>query len=369
MYSKYRTPYKEQEEEKYYEWVNDSEEIKYPIYVISGEPFWKKETIDRMSKSIGKRPEHVNENLKKYTDKMRYKSLASKKHFVLFENKNNRLRDSDYSTLRAYISEPSENGVLVISLKDWEEKRNFLNSFKMLRRSTKVKYFEMDFTSDHFKSLYVRECLQRYEYVIENEKVRNDLIRNLIMNMGELEDNLLTLQSLDTPIISKDDIKQSIEDYTDNNISKMYDSLAKVNRKKVPYEILNDLLSEGRQPLTILRGIRTHFNLLYQAKYLKIRGILRANDLEERKKEIYLSEGIIFTKPDIWEISKRRRNRLLDDCEELSIREIIYVLNLIETYVTKIRSRSGDKYVYTEYIKKEDLIGCVIEIMNRREYF
>lgn len=364
-----KIPYKEREEEKYLSWVNDTKELNFPIYIISGDPFWKKETIDRMSESVGKRPEHVTDHLKKHFDKMRYKSLAGKKHFILFENKNNKLKEEDVKLLRYYLSDPSENGILLISLKDWEEKRYFLNSFKMIKRSAKVKYFDMDYTSDYFNSLYIKERFLEHQFSFESEKIRKKLIDNLVMNMSEFEDNLLTLESLETPVFSKEDIENSIEDYTDNNISKFYSALTKVNRKRVPFEILHDILGEGRAPLLVLKGIRNHFIYLYQAKYLMNRGILRMNDIEEEKKKIYISEGIIFSKPDIWELSRRRRNRFLEDSESLSIREIIYVLNLIERFTNKMRNRVGEKHVYNEYITESELFTCVIEIMNRREHF
>jgi DNA polymerase III delta subunit len=366
LFNKYQSPYKENEKNKFDNWIAEIKEMKHSIYIISGENFWKKETLDRMSKSVGKRPDSINENLKIFTDKMRYKSLSRKKHFVVFENKNKKLKEEDLTTLKQYFSDPSDDGILVISLKDWEDKKYFMNNFKMIKRSSKIKFFEFDYTSDYFKELFIRDKLKDFDFSFESEKVKNDLIRNLLLNMDELEDNFMTLESLESPIITKEEIKFSIEEYSDNNLTKMYDSLTKVNRKKVPFEVLNELLSDGRTPITILKGIRTHFIYLYQAKYLKLRGILRSNDIEEEKIKLYKDEKLIFKTPDIWQLTKRRRNNFLDDCEELSLKEIIQVLNLIDISFNKIRQRKGEKYTYIEYVGKEELFVCMIQIMNRR---
>lgn len=369
MSSKYQSPYRDNERTKFNSWLAELNDIKYPIYIISGDHFWKKETIDKMSKTLGRRPESINENLKLYTDKMRYKSLSRKKHFILFESKNKKLKEDDFITMKQYFSEPSEDGVLVISLRDWEDKKYFLSAFKMIRKSTKIKYIEMDYMSDYFKELFLREKLKLYNFTIENEKVKTDLIKNLILKMSELEDNLMTLESLESPIITKEDIKSVIEEYSDSNLTKLYDSLTKVNRKKVPFEVVNDLLSDGRPAINILKGIRNHFIYLYQAKYLKIRGILRVNDIEEEKIKIYKSEKILFKKPDLWELTKSRRNRYLEDCEEITLKEILQVLHLVDNHFNKIRIRKGEQYIYNEFVGKEELIKCMILIMNRREEY
>lgn len=357
--------YKEKERSKFEQWLAEVSNPVYPVYIIYGNYFWKKEIIDRMSRAVGKRPEMVNENIKTHLDKMRYRSLKKKKHFVLFESKGNKLKAKDLEILKEYFTSPSENGILIISLKDRADRAYFLKNFRMIRRSSKIKFMEMN-VSDYFKELYVRMRIDELGLEFENEKVKKDCIKNLILNMSELEDNLSTLQSLEMSILTKEVIKESIEEYSETDFDKLIDSLVKVNRKTVPYKLLEEMLSEGISPLAILKTIRKHFIYIYQAKYLKLRGIMRTDDIEVERKKVYENEGIIFKDPDIWDLPKRKRDKYLDDCEAISLKEIIYVLNIIDNHFTKKRIKDGDKYIYREYTTKEDLVKCVIEIMERR---
>lgn len=367
MNKTYDGNYKVRENKKYEEFINELEEVKYPIYLISGSPYWKKFIIDKMSKSLGRRPDNVDENLKPHLDKMRYKSLNKKKHFILFQSKSKRLKESDFKILREYFAEPSENGVLVIQLKDWNDKKLFLNSFRMIRKSARIKMIELDYTSDTFKSFHIKNMMEGTNIKFENDKLKNKVIRNLSLNLEELEDNIMTLESFEGAEITENDYNTSIEKYSDNTMDKFYDSLTFANRKKVPYEILRELLDDGRQPNAILKGIYNHFTYLYQAKYLRVNGILRPHDIEDEKIKIYELNDIQFKSPNIWDISKKKRTKYLEDCEDITIKEIVKVLMLIEEcYVVNRVDRNGS-ISYTKYTNKERLIKLVISIMNRRE--
>ena len=359
--------YKEDETEKFSSWLSEQSDPKFGVYIISGDQFWKNELIDGLSASLGRRPDIVGENLKVHTDRMRYRSIKRKKHFILFESKHDRLRSDDLETLSLYFNEPSENGILVISLKDRDDKKYFLNSFRMIRSSRKIKFFEMDYVSMLFKTLTIYRKLEEYPFKFENEKLKKAAIKNLAMNMGALLDNLDTLASLESPVIGKDELKLAIEDYTDSSTRRLHESLSLLNRKKVPYEVLEELLSEEVSPNLIMFGIKRHFTLLYQAKVLKMRGILRTDDNEDLKKDLYLNEGLIFSgKVDIWEIPKFLRDRYLDECEGITSKDIIWVLQKIDEYYTTRRVRKGDTYVYSNFISEEKLMEFVMVVMSRR---
>lgn len=360
--------YAEAEKEKFDLWISEQDNPTYGVYIISGDQFWKNELVDGLARSLKRRPEIVGEDLKKYTDKMRYRSITRKRHFILFESKNERLRSDDMDTLVSYFNEPSENGVLVVSLKDKDDKRYFLNTFKMIRKSRKIKFFEMDFVSAKFKSLMVYRKLSEYSFRFENEKLKKKAIKNLSMRMGSLVDNLDTLAALEMPVIGKDEFKLAVEEYGDASSRRLYESLSLLNRKKVPYEVLNEMVEDGMNPNLIMFGIRKHFVLLYQAKMLKMRGILRANDNEDVKKDLYLSEGITFKgRFDIWEIPKFVRDRYLEECEGIPLQDIIWVLSKIEEYYTTIRVRKGDDYKYTKFISMDKLYEFVMVVMDRRK--
>lgn len=368
--NKYGNAYKEREQKAFDEWEDAIDNPVFPVYILSGEEYWKKEIVDRMSETLGKYPDKIGDKLRVQTDKMRYRSIRRKKHFVLFESKSEVISAADLETLDMYLNEPSDNGVLIISLKDRAEKRFFLRKFSMIKKSQKIKFFDMDYVSDYFKKLHVHKLLESYSYSFESEKLRETTIKNLILRMSALVDNLEMLEALNAPVIGKDDVKSCIEEYSDNNIMKFYESLSLLNRKRVPYNIMYELLDDGMKPASLMNGIRRHFTLLYQAKYLKLRGILRQDDLEDVKKEIYLKKSVIFKgKVDIWEISKSRRNRYLEECDKISLRDIVNVLLIIDQYFSNVRYRKGDKYIYNEFVSKEQLMMCVAEILNRREKY
>lgn len=362
--------YKSNEKTKYDNFLSDLEDLKFPIYILSGENYWKKHVLDKMSTIMGGRPDIIRENLKDFLDRIRFRSLKGRKHFYTYETKGNKMKESDFILLKSYLSNPSEFGVLVIQLKDWKEKQYFLKNFKMITKSNKIKFFDMDFVSDYFKKLHILDLLNEEKIEFSNDKLRNDVIKNLGLNLSEVIDNILTLKSLEK-VITKEDYEESIEKYNDNSIEKFYSSLSKLNRKKVPYEILKDLLDEGESPQKIMKGIENYFNLLYQAKYYRINGLLRPGDVESEKIKHIESLNLNFKGTDLLTISKNKRLKYLEDCADITLKEIIQVQLIIErSYHTNILEKKVDEFIekrYVKYLDKERLYSCVLNIMNRRE--
>lgn len=366
MSNAYDGSYRINENKKHEDLNRELSDLKYPIYIISGTPYWKKYILDEISNTIGRRPENVNENIKPHLEKMRYKSLKKKKHFVLFESKGKKLKDVDFKTLREYFSDPSPNGVLVIQLTDWNEKRFYLNAFRMLRKSNRIKLIEMDYTSETFRTIHIMRKMESLDILFESDKLKTKAIKNLGLNLEELDDNIMTLESFEGKEISENDYNISIEKYSDNTIQRFYDSLTFVNRKKVPYEIAKELFDDGKSANWVLRGIQKHFTNLYQAKFLRVKGILRPRDIEEEKFKIYEESGINFPSPNIWDISKKKRNKYLEDCEEITIKEIVRVLMLIEDAYVVNRADKNGEITYSKYTNKERVMKLVIDIMTRR---
>lgn len=360
-----RAAYKEKETEKYNEWKSDVEELGFPIYILQGDFFWIRETVDRMGVTLGRKPERVDRDLKRYTERMKYRSLARKKHFIWYESVHNNIGKDDMQAIKDYMSEPSDHGVLLISLKDRSEKFHFLKSFRNIRQSRRVKMYEMDYVSNVFKTLFIQERFREEGFEFVSSKLRKDTIRNLALNMDDFEDNVLTLISLEKVEFTKEDIKESIEEYSDVNTRKLYDSLVKLDRKNVPHVVLNELLYEGVTPVQIMRGIQRHFKYIYQAKYLTLRGITRANDIEQDTKKIYEGAGLLFNGDTIWDLTQGRRSRYLRDSEYISIKEIVKVDRIINRNIDRIVYREGDKLKSREIIDKEIVVRTVMDIMGR----
>lgn len=362
--------YKAREKKLYEDFEKEIGEVSYPVYIISGEMYWKKYIVDNLSKVVGSRPVMFNDNVKDHLDKMRYRSLKRKKHFILFESKGGKLKEADFINLKEYLGNPSSNGILIIQLNDWKEKKAFLQNFRMITKSSKIKMFEMDYLSEYFKKLHIGNLLNDAEITFENDKLRNEVIRNMSLSFEELEDNILTLKSYEREI-SKDDYQESIEKYSDNTLEKLYESLAFLNRKKVPYEIVKDLLEEGTSPQMIIKGIESYFNYLYQAKYYRVHGLLRPGDIEKDKRKLIDSLNLNFKGKSLFDLSKKKRTKFLESCADITIKEILQIQMFIEeAYTTNRVEKKVEEDIdvrYIQFINKENLYRCLFNIMNRRE--
>lgn len=355
----------------YYEgYVARLQKADKPVYIVMGKPYWKRFVIEHIKAGIGKSPEIINNNLKLYTQKLRYKTLGKRKHFYHYIYTGESLSTPDFEALRDYLNSPSKYGILLLEIDDWKSQKTFERYFSYLKDSKSVSYINTNYYKHSFKDIHIRSLLMDSSIDFETGKLKNIAIKNLMQNYDELNDNILTLDAIkdEDDIVSKSDYYQSIEQYSDATKNKLFDSLAKVNRKKIPYEVVKELLEDGENPSTILYGIQRHLTYLYQAKYLKLNGIIRRNDIESEKKVLYDKGPLKFPEDiDIWELSQSKRNSYLDDCEEVSLRELIQSLLIVDNSFIQKRIVTDGEVEYIKYTTKERLMMCIIEIMNRRE--
>lgn len=352
--------------EQYIERLNNP---KKSIYIVQGQPYWRKFITDSLNTGLGKKPTFIDSNLKLFMSKLRYRTLGRNKHFYHFIYTGDSMSSADFEAFRDYLKKPSKHGVLIVEVADWKAQRTFNRYFDFLKNTPEIEIINSNFYRPSFKEMHVRSLLDNRSIQFENTKIKAIALKNLQQNFDDLLENISTLDLIkdEDNVVSTNDYYQSIEQYGDLTRTKMYDSLSKVNRKKVPYEVVHELLENGDSPSYILRGIQKHFTLLYQAKYLKMRGILRKDDIESEKMFLYTNGPVKFPEDtNIWELKQPLRNRLLDDCEEFTLNELIQSLLIIENSFTTTRTERDGQVDYSKYTSKEQLMMCVISIMNRR---
>ena len=162
-----------------------------------------------------------------------------------------------------------------------------------------------------------------------------------------------------------EEVKNYTEDYSTYNYNKLYTSLIGLKTKRVPFISYNDLIESGRKDISIMLNVKRHFTLLLQAKYLKKRGYLRNNDLIERKKAIFDKNGEEFKGYlNIWNEPNFRINQLVKAADDITLREIVWVLNKIDGNLKSIGNMKDGKL--EGYERQEDVYKTFLEIIDRR---
>jgi len=127
----------------------------------------------------------------------------------------------------------------------------------------------------------------------------------------------------------------------------------------VTIKSLNDLLTE-KEPNNIMYGIERAFKYLFQAKVLKLKGIFMADDFFLKQREYFSKQNKVklSKKDSVLRLSNRKLNDYLKLADEVTIKEILYIMFLIKgTW----QSRGNYKFV-----SKDDLYILVLKILNRR---
>lgn len=345
------------------EWTAEQTKPKYQVYLISGKHHWKKEFMNSLKELYKCDYKLVNKDIREHLKNMNYRPLKQKKHLLMFESLG-RLTEKDLNEIVGYIRNPSKFGIFVLSIQDWEEKRRVTMNFRHLDKSEKVKFFQLDFPSQDFIRSYIQKISDDLKINYDNKETFNFLYRRIASSTEEIYNNIETLSSF-TKEVTKEDVKEYTEDYSTYNYSKLYESLVELNRVKVPYISYNDLLESGRKDITIMINIKKHFELLYQAKFLKVKGYLRNRDMIEVKKGIFDKHGLKFNEyNNIWNEPKYKINQLLESSDKITLKEIIWVINKIDSNLKAIGNMKKGKL--EGYESEEKIYKTLLEILDRR---
>lgn len=348
------------------EWADELDDPKYLVYIISGGHHWTKEFMGAMKEKFKTDYEVISKKVKDNTKKLNYKSLGKRKHLMMFESIE-RISKEDMNELVEYIKKPSKHAIFVVSLRHWQEKRELMKNFRYIENSKTIKFFELDFPSRDFVKNFIRLTANNYGLNFDSQDTFNFLVRRLSQRPDTVVDNIYALSVIGKNV-DKEMVKTYTEDYSSYNYDKLYDTLVKLNRKRVPFVSYNDLIEAGRNEVTILINTRKHFQYLLEAKYLKLGGILRNDDLIDIKKHLYDKGDIKFQKNNIWDLPEYKINYYLRQCDHISLKEIINILQIIDfnmPSITFIPPKENENLKPVREPKTRPF-KTILDILNRR---
>lgn len=323
------------------EWI---EEVKSPskrVYIITGASNWKREFLNHLRKYYNCDYQLVHENFDRIEKSLKYRNIRYKKNLVLYEPLKN-MNMKDLNNLVEYARNPSEFSIVIIGVNDWKVKKALLGRFRNLQNSKYIKLFDLDYPSRKFLTAYSRYHIDIAKLKFENNNVKRRFIDKIVEGPEEIKDNIEMMVNFEK-VITIDMVNDLIEDYNNATYQKLFNTVTELNRKKVPFQTYIDLIDSDKKEITIMINLRKYVNLLYQAKYLKVKGILMNNDIIERKKRIYDAGDLKFPEPNIWDEPEYKINMLLKQCDMLSIKEIVNMQYILDSNIN-----------YTNFDKKKD---------------
>lgn len=340
------------------EWIKEQEGASFPVYFISGKDHWKKEFFAGLKSTYNSGGKIVDKDLDIVLKDIRYKSLREKKKIVMYEPVSN-LKVGDMVAIKEYLKRGySKHGIFILSIKNWGEKKLVKGHFKNLDKSRVIKFFDLDFPGQVFKEHYINYYIQKEGLVFDCKGTEEFFTRRVMSDTENVVDSIVTLKQFNKEV-TKDMVKEYTEDSSTYNYDKLYETIVLLNRVKVPYIAYQDLIDSGRRPSTILINILDYMRLLYQAKYLSVKGILRPYDIIARKKKIYDKGKIKFDSPCIWDESDYKINKLLEQSLKISMQEILYIIEKLEEVV--IRDDKGR----VAYIPDAQAYKVFLELLDR----
>ena len=252
------------------------------------------------------------------------------------------------------------DNTLVLVNKDYKTKAKF-RKMNALINNDKVCWLDFDFPSRQFISQFIEMYLHENNRRIDCKSTLKVLTSRLSDKYDEYYSNLNNLIDISENVITKEMVLEAVEDYSNYSFRIFFESLVMLNRKTVPIKSLDDLLNE-RTPISVLNNLATFFEYLYQAKYLKIRGVLMKGDFIDRQREyFYIRKDLKLPKnKSIFRQSKSRINFYLGLVDFITVDEIVKITTMINACWRV--STTGQKYVL-----REDIYSLVLKIISRRE--
>jgi len=353
------------------EWINEVKSPSKQVYIITGDSNWKREFLNSLRKYYDCDYELIHENFDKIERKLKYKNIRFKKNLVLYEPLK-KMSMKDLSTLIEYAKNPSKHSVVIIGINDWKIKTTILSKFKNLKNSKSIALFDLDYPSKKFLIPYSKYLIDEMKLKFESSSVKRRLIDKIVENPKELKENLEMLESFNK-VITLDMVNDLIEDYNNATYQKLFNTVIELNRKKIPFQTYVDLINADKKDITIMINLRKYVNLLYQAKYLKLKGILMNDDIIERKKRIYDAGDFKFKEPNIWDESEYKINILLKQSDAVSLKEITYMIFIMDgniIFKDLEEKKDGEKdnkprvFEYTNIKLKANL--TLFQLLDRR---
>lgn len=319
---------KKKERLEYAEWSKEKEDPSFGMYIITGAVHWKKEFVEGLMEVYDCKYELVNKDIEETLKKAKYKPMGKRKHIIMYEPLD-RISNVDLNNIVQYSRKLSKHAILVVSINDWRDKKKILNNFRYIENSKTIKLMDLDFPTNKFLEDYIREVSRKNNLEFESKDVMNLLVRRISSSPEEIVANIETLASFTTKV-DKESVLAYTEDYSSYNYNKLYETITQLNRVRVPFISYNDLQDSGKKDITIMINIRKHLEKIYQAKYLKQKGILRPRDIIDMKKPLYDKGDFKFNEPNIWNESNYKINKYIEESEGIPLKDILYCMDIID---------------------------------------
>lgn len=187
-------------------------------------------------------------------------------YFLTSLNKNN--IEHNIEALIKYINNPSPNVIIIFTVNDKLDERKKI--VKELRKVCKVYNYDK---LDNLKlRKFVNDAFKEDGYIISNDNLTYLLLRtsnNLNMIMNEV--NKLKLYKIKEKEILREDILELVSKNSEDNIFNLIDCIINKDYKKM-FEIYEDLLLKGEEPIKIIILLANQIRIIYQTKVLIKKG-------------------------------------------------------------------------------------------------
>lgn len=208
----------------------------------------------------------------------------------------------DLEPLENYFKNQNENTFLFF-ISDKE---------KIDERKKIVKFFKKENIIKSFNKLDERNMEEKIKSTLEKHKFKIDylaikeLINRCKNNYEDImnEINKLLLYKMEKKEITLDDIKTVVNKPLEDNIFKLTTAITESNKRKI-FEIYEDILSVGEDPIKIIVMIANDFRLIYELKLMKD---INENELAKIMKihpyriKVTKEKEILYTKEKLEEI-------------------------------------------------------------------
>lgn len=201
--------------------------------------------------------ETVIEDLDTYNFLAPQKIIVCYNSIFLTAEKKKELVEHNLDKLEKYIDNPNPDNVLILITDSVDKRKKIVNSI-----IKKVKTVE--------SKIDIKEIIKREldGYKIDYKTI--NLLIDYCSNDSERiinEISKLKMYKFDEKEITEDDIKKTVTKKLDDNIFGLIDSILNQN-KKYAFELYNDLVLHGEQPVTIISVLSNKIRLIYQVKIL-----------------------------------------------------------------------------------------------------
>ena len=228
------------------------------IYYVVGEESLVKKKIKEILEEEGITSSFSSYNLEEDSikealiDLNTYNLFASKKAVIVY----NLLKIDDEQALEKYLSNPSENVLILIDYTT-DERRKIV---KEVKKNSKVVT-----VSDKDLDSYIKKEVKIDPLALEllKEYCHNNYFR--------IKNELAKLKELNLSKITKKDIENNVERNLEDNVFELINAI-KSHRKKEIFQVYEDLKKNRVEDLQLLALLASHLRLLYKVKLLVLAG-------------------------------------------------------------------------------------------------